>query len=232
MNFKNSAIGAVALLTIFIAMTFSAVGRKPRRGCEQHGFPDGDGHFSTAHVVGSTNDGGAGHAGWHADDFGGGSAQGVTWLFLAPASRMAALARRHEQFGCVEPERRAFLLNDVNFSYDAPKREPLATKVITRTMALSTMEGDGSGSGQWWCVTSQWRRIMAQIFGFLSPGCRATWPICLLENTASDIQYEIQSKQDLLQSMWNSEGSVLGSETTNWTPMDVVQYHRTIYFSE
>ena len=54
--------------------------------------------------------------------------------------------------------------------------------------------------------------------------------IGIVSNTLADISYEIQSKQDLLQSNWNSEGFILGSELTNWTPMSVLTSNRQNLF--
>ena len=51
-----------------------------------------------------------------------------------------------------------------------------------------------------------------------------------ISNTAPDIEYEIQSKEDLLQANWLSEGFILGSELTNWTPLSVAQNGRTNLF--
>jgi hypothetical protein len=49
-------------------------------------------------------------------------------------------------------------------------------------------------------------------------------------NTEADISYEIQSRTNLLQSDWQSEGFILGSELTNWTPLSVAQNGRTNLF--
>jgi hypothetical protein len=49
-------------------------------------------------------------------------------------------------------------------------------------------------------------------------------------NTLADVQYEIQSRTNLAQSDWQSEGSISGSETTNWTPFSVAQNFRTNLF--
>jgi len=49
-------------------------------------------------------------------------------------------------------------------------------------------------------------------------------------NTLTDVQYEIQSRTNLLQSDWQSEGFIFGSETTNWTPLSVAQNGRTNLF--
>jgi hypothetical protein len=48
-----------------------------------------------------------------------------------------------------------------------------------------------------------------------------------LMNTEPDIEYEIQSRTDLLQTNWFSEGFVAGSELTNFTEMDLTQADRT-----
>ena len=52
----------------------------------------------------------------------------------------------------------------------------------------------------------------------------------ILSNSVADIQYEIQSKTDLLQTDWFSEGFIFGSELTNWTPLSVPQNGRTNLF--
>ncbi len=49
-------------------------------------------------------------------------------------------------------------------------------------------------------------------------------------NTQADIQYDIMSRTNLLQSDWQYEGSILGSETTNWTPLTVSQNGRPVLF--
>jgi hypothetical protein len=43
----------------------------------------------------------------------------------------------------------------------------------------------------------------------------------IVSNTIAGVSYEIQAKQDLLQSGWNSKGFIIGSELTNWTAMNV-----------
>jgi hypothetical protein len=49
-------------------------------------------------------------------------------------------------------------------------------------------------------------------------------------NTQADIQYDIMSSTNLLQTDWQYEGSIYGSETTNWTPLTVSQNGRPILF--
>jgi len=49
----------------------------------------------------------------------------------------------------------------------------------------------------------------------------------MISNSPAAVELEIQSKANLLQSNWNSEGFVLGSTATNWTPMSVSLAGRT-----
>ena len=54
----------------------------------------------------------------------------------------------------------------------------------------------------------------------------------IVTNSQADISYEIQSLTDLTQAGtgWGSEGFILGSELTNWTPMSVAQNGRANLF--
>ena len=56
------------------------------------------------------------------------------------------------------------------------------------------------------------------------------WLAGIGSNTLADVEYEIQSKTNLLQSDWFSEGFFLGSSVTNWTPFSVLQGGRTNLF--
>lgn len=49
-------------------------------------------------------------------------------------------------------------------------------------------------------------------------------------NTLSDVYYEIQSRTNLAQSDWQSEGFIAGSELTNWTALSVPQNGRPSLF--
>jgi len=49
-------------------------------------------------------------------------------------------------------------------------------------------------------------------------------------NTQADIQYDIMSRTNLMQTDWQYESSIYGSETTNWTPLTVSQNGRPILF--
>lgn len=52
----------------------------------------------------------------------------------------------------------------------------------------------------------------------------------LAMNSSPDVLYEIQSKTNLLQPTWNSEGFVYGSELTNWTAANVPENGRPSLF--
>jgi hypothetical protein len=49
-------------------------------------------------------------------------------------------------------------------------------------------------------------------------------------NTQSGIQYDIMSRTNLLQTDWQYEGSILGSDATNWTSLSVAQNGRPSLF--
>ena len=49
-------------------------------------------------------------------------------------------------------------------------------------------------------------------------------------NTIADVLYEIQSRTNLVQTDWQSEGFIYGSEATNWTPLSVPQIGRINLF--
>jgi hypothetical protein len=49
-------------------------------------------------------------------------------------------------------------------------------------------------------------------------------------NTQADIQYDILSRTNLVQTDWQTENSIFGSENNNWTPFSVAQNNRTNLF--
>jgi hypothetical protein len=51
-----------------------------------------------------------------------------------------------------------------------------------------------------------------------------------LSNTFADVQYEIQGKTNLSATNWISEGFVLGSEITNWTPTSITATNHPTLF--
>ena len=79
--------------------------------------------------------------------------------------------------------------------------------------------GSGSGSGGGGASnysipdygTNLWIAQVALSSGYLTG---------IASNTLADIRYEIQSRTDLLQTNWASQGFIWGSETSNWTPLN------------
>ena len=59
------------------------------------------------------------------------------------------------------------------------------------------------------------------------PGVYTNAAQLILWNTQPDIQYEILSKENLLDSEWQSEGFLYGSEGTNWTSFLTFEGNRT-----
>lgn len=70
--------------------------------------------------------------------------------------------------------------------------------------------------------TNLWVAQIAITNGYLVGFC---------SNTVTDVQYEIQSCTNLPQTDWQSEGFILGSETTNWTALPLLAVsHAKNYF--
>jgi len=68
--------------------------------------------------------------------------------------------------------------------------------------------------------TNLWIIQPAVAFGYLTGVGTNTQPV----------QYEIQSRTNLAQSDWQSEGFIPGSDLTNWTPLSIAQNGRTNLF--
>ena len=49
-------------------------------------------------------------------------------------------------------------------------------------------------------------------------------------NTQSGVQYDVMSRTNLMQTDWQYEGTILGSDATNWTPLSVSQNGRSSLF--
>jgi hypothetical protein len=52
----------------------------------------------------------------------------------------------------------------------------------------------------------------------------------IVTNSSPAISYEIQSRTNLIQNDWGSEGFIIGSKTTNWTPISVAKSNRPNLF--
>src|SRR5487761_2473141 len=127
-------------------------------------------------------------------------------------------------------EGNAYLLNDVGFN-STPQTKPT---VARRTMSLAPPGFAGSGTNG--SGTNSYSLSSYTVIDYgtnlwiaevsVTNGCLAG----IGSNTLADVQYEIQSRTNLLQSDWLSEGFILGSEITNWTPLSVAQGSRTNLF--
>ena len=119
------------------------------------------------------------------------------------------------------------LMDDVDFDYTAKK----SAGVQMRTMSSFGEFGEDEDGTNYYSMdgltsiedygTNLWIAQEHITNGYLAG---------IGSNTLADIQYEIQSKTNLLQINWLSEGFVLGSEVANWTPWSVVRGSRTNLF--
>jgi hypothetical protein len=136
----------------------------------------------------------------------------------------------------IDPTNRVFLVDDRSVDFaglQAQQEEQAQSMAMTANlMGVPPMPGDGGGEGTNTYTlngfgsavdygTNLW---IAQV-GIVSNNL-----VGMLSNSSPDISYEIQTRTNLAQGDWNSEGFILGSETTNWTPLSVVQGGRTNLF--
>src|ERR1035437_8233091 len=128
-----------------------------------------------------------------------------------------------------------YLLNDVGYDYTAFSAVSLAAGPQRRMGAMSANGmspldfGDGGGiytpDGSGYTApdygTNLWI-AQTHITNSLLTGIGT--------NTQADVPYEIQSRTNLAQVDWQSEGFIYGSELTNWTPLSVWQGQRINLF--
>jgi hypothetical protein len=125
----------------------------------------------------------------------------------------------------------SFLLNDINFDYNAVGASPMR-------MGMTSVDGppffgggddgtneyspDGSSYTPPDFGTNLWIANTAVAFGYLTG---------IGSNTLPAVSYTILSLTNLLQAPnWQYEGTIVGSELTNWTPLSVAQGNRTNLF--
>src|SRR5208283_1652926 len=127
-----------------------------------------------------------------------------------------------------------FLLNDLDVNYS--QRTMTSSMMAGRMSAMDVpMPGDGGDNGtnsytfnaSDFVLPDYGTNLWIAQFGISSGSL-----VGIVSNSTPDISYEIQSLTDLTQAGagWNSEGFILGSELTNWTPMSVAQNGRTNLF--
>ena len=120
-----------------------------------------------------------------------------------------------------------YLINDITFDYEAAGKNH--AKVQARASLAPPGGGGGGGStntvSSFFAApnygTNLWIANVTQSGGYLTG---------IGTNTQADVQYEIQSRTNLLQTDWQSEGFISGSELTNYTPLTVAQAGRPILF--
>ncbi|HXI72514.1 MAG TPA: hypothetical protein VNN22_19395 [Verrucomicrobiae bacterium] len=122
-----------------------------------------------------------------------------------------------------------YLLNDVDIDYAAQASSRMGMSTMSMEPPGFDDSGTNGGGTNYFFSsytvidygTNLWIAQVAITNGYLAG---------IGSNTLADIQYEIQSRTNLTQSDWLSEGFILGSEITNWTPLSVAQGNRTNLF--
>ena len=105
-------------------------------------------------------------------------------------------------------------------------------RLLARAMGINVpMPGEGGGTNSYYLGgsgftipdygTNLWIAQTAVAAGSLTG---------IGTNTIAEVQYEIQSRTNLAQADWQSEGFIYGSPATNWTPLSVPQTGRTNLF--
>jgi hypothetical protein len=125
----------------------------------------------------------------------------------------------------------SYLLDDLDSDFAAhatlQKRRPMMSD--SETPGFDDLDTNGTGTNTYFYSsyaavdygTNLWI-AQVQITNSLLAGIGT--------NTEAGILYEIQSRTNLWQSDWQSEGFISGSGLTNWTPMSVAQNGRTDLF--
>lgn len=90
--------------------------------------------------------------------------------------------------------------------------------------------GSGDGSGGVIANGSTFVQDYGANLWIAQTAVAAGYLTAIATNTQTDIQYEILSRTNLLQTDWQSEGFIFGSALTNWTPLSVAQNGRTDLF--
>jgi hypothetical protein len=122
-----------------------------------------------------------------------------------------------------------YLLNDLDMDYDA-LAPPQTKGKLAKSLGApgeaggSSYGGDGSSESAFGPSDYGTNLWIAQ------PAVKNQFLTGIGTNTLADVQYEIQSRTNLAQPDWQTEGFILGSEIANWTPLSVAQNHRTNLF--
>ena len=127
-----------------------------------------------------------------------------------------------------------FLLSDLDVNYS---QRPMTSSMMTGNMLAMDVPvpGDGGDSGTNSYTANESSFVLPDYGTNLwisQVGISSGSLVGVVSNSQADISYEIQSLTDLTQAGtgWGSEGFILGSELTNWTPMSVAQGNRPNLF--
>ena len=128
----------------------------------------------------------------------------------------------------------SFLVNDVNFDYSASSAISLAAGPQMRTMAMDVPGLPAFGDGGTNIYTPDGGSFTIPDYGtnlwIAQVNITNGYLAGIGTNTLADVQYEIQSRTNLAQTDWQSEGVIYGSVLTNWTPISVARGTRTNLF--
>jgi hypothetical protein len=125
-----------------------------------------------------------------------------------------------------------FLLSDLDVNYS---QRPMASSMMAggmRAMDVLSPGGGGDGGTNSYFTSNFVIPDYGTNLWIAQVGISSGSLVGVVTNSQADISYEIQSLTDLTQAGagWGSEGFILGSELTNWTPMSVAQNGRTNLF--
>jgi hypothetical protein len=111
-----------------------------------------------------------------------------------------------------EVDTNLFLVDDLNYDYNAVAKTTLKARSGMGAMDLSP-DDDGGSFSPMFSIADYSTNLWLEITN-LSDSTAGL----LVSNTVADIMYEVQSKANLTDTNWISEGFFFGSEITNWTP--------------
>lgn len=136
----------------------------------------------------------------------------------------------------IDPAKGIFVVDDRSVDFSALRAQQ-EEQAQMQAMAMDMPSpGDGGGDGGTNSYTSNGSSFVLPDYGtnlwIAQVGISSGSLVGIVTNSLADISYEIQSLTDLAQAGagWGSEGFILGSELTNWTPMSVAMNNRTNLF--
>jgi hypothetical protein len=122
----------------------------------------------------------------------------------------------------------SFLLDDLDFNYSGISAGPLGMHAMDDGSPLVP----GGGTNDYTPTNSYVLPDYGTNLWIAQTAAASNYLFGIGSNTVADIVYTIQSLTNLLQAPagWRYEGTIVGSELTNWTPLSVAQNNRTNLF--